>query len=134
LDMPGAEKLLGRGDMLYMPTDAMKPIRLQGVMVSEEEIEQLVKHWKSLGPPRYVDGLMNLPSEGDREEEVDELFDRAVELSRETSRLSASFLQRRLRIGHNRAARLMDQLEERGVLPGPEESGSGREILHEAAP
>jgi S-DNA-T family DNA segregation ATPase FtsK/SpoIIIE len=133
LDTPGAEKLLGRGDMLYMPTDAMKPIRLQGVFVSDEEIEQLVNHWKSLGPPRYVDDLVNLPPDGDGEPEVDELFDRAVELARETSRVSASFLQRRLRIGHNRAARLMDQLEEHGVLPGPDD-GKGHEVLHEAAP
>jgi S-DNA-T family DNA segregation ATPase FtsK/SpoIIIE len=134
LDMPGAEKLLGRGDMLYMPTDAMKPIRLQGVFVSDEEIEQLVDHWKSLGPPRYVDALINPSADGEGEEEVDELFDRAVELARETTRVSASFLQRRLRIGHNRAARLIDQLEERGILPGPENGHGGPDSLHDDGP
>ncbi len=134
LDTPGAEKLLGRGDMLYLPTDAMKPIRLQGVFVSDEEIEQMVVHWKSLGPPRYIESLVALPADGDGEEELDELFSRAVELAQDGSRLSASFLQRRLRIGHTRAARLMDQLEQQGVIPGPDENGRSREVLHDPAP
>jgi S-DNA-T family DNA segregation ATPase FtsK/SpoIIIE len=130
--MPGAEKLLGRGDMLYMPTDAMKPIRLQGVMVSDEEIQQLVSHWKSFGPPRYVDALVALPADGPgADDEVDELFDRAVELSRDGTRLSASFLQRRLRIGHTRAARIMDQLEERGVLASSDDSSHPHDPTNE---
>jgi S-DNA-T family DNA segregation ATPase FtsK/SpoIIIE len=133
LDMPGAEKLLGRGDMLYMPTDVAKPIRLQGVFVSDEEIEQVVGHWKAIAPAQYVDALINASNPGDGiEEEVDELYPKAVELTKEVSRVSISFLQRRLRVGHGRAANLYDLLEKNGELPKPESNGRTKEVLHDS--
>ncbi len=133
LDTPGAEKLLGRGDMLYLPTDAAKPIRLQGVWVSEEEIEALTNHWRALGSPSYVDTLVNLEAAGPVDD-GDELYDKAVEVSREHTRISASLLQRRLHIGYARAARLLDQLEENGVVGPAEGGGRSREVLPEATP
>ncbi len=132
LDSVGAEKLLGRGDMLYLPTDASKPIRLQGVFVSDEEIESLVTHWKALGPPSYVDQLVQVPTLDD-EEESDELFEKAAEVAREHTRISTSLLQRRLRIGYTRAARLIDLLEQHGVVGPAEGGGRSREVHHEDA-
>ncbi len=128
LDMVGAEKLLGKGDMLYMPTDAAKPIRLQGVYVSDEEIEQIVGHWKALGPPNYLDALVNVsPNGSGANDEVDELYEKAVEIAGEGTRVSASLLQRRLHIGHARAADLIDLLEDHGVIGSNDEGGrSGR--------
>ncbi len=134
LDTPGAEKLLGRGDMLFLPTDAAKPIRIQGVYVSDDEIEALVNHWKTLGPANYVDDLVKLPLAGSAPpEEEDDLYDKAAEVAREHTRISASLLQRRLRIGYNRAARLMDLLEETGVVGGAEGGGKSREVHHDPA-
>jgi hypothetical protein len=128
LDTPGAEKLLGRGDMLFMPPDVAKPIRLQGVFVSDEEIEQIVGHWRAIGPAQYVDALMNAPKPGDRpEEEIDELYPKAVELTKEVSRVSVSFLQRRLRVGHGRAANLYDLLEKNGELLKPESNARSKD-------
>jgi S-DNA-T family DNA segregation ATPase FtsK/SpoIIIE len=133
LDMPGAEKLLGRGDMLYLPTDVAKPIRLQGTFVSDEEIEQLIGHWRAIGPTQYVEALMNLPRPGESPEEpIDELYPKAVELTKEVSRISISFLQRRLRIGHGRAANLYDLMEKNGILPIPESSGRTKDVLHDS--
>ena len=129
LDTVGAEKLLGRGDMLFMPTDAAKPIRLQGVFVSDEEIESLVSHWKVLGPPSYVDQLVQVSSL-DEEDEVDDLYEKAAEVAREHTRISTSLLQRRLRIGYTRAARLVDLLEEHGVVGPAEGGGRSREVHH----
>lgn len=131
LDTPGAEKLLGRGDMLFMPTDAAKPVRLQGVFVSDEEIEALVQHWQDLGPPNYVDQLVHAPSTSDATEETDDLYAKAEEVAREHTRISTSLLQRRLRIGYSRAARLIDTLEQRGVVGPAEGGGRSREVHHE---
>ncbi|MGH2457438.1 MAG: DNA translocase FtsK 4TM domain-containing protein [Chloroflexota bacterium] len=133
LDTVGAEKLLGRGDMLFMPTDAAKPIRLQGVFVSDEEIESLVSHWKALGPASYVDQLVQVPSLDD-EDEVDDLYEKAAVVAREHTRISTSLLQRRLRIGYTRAARLVDLLEEHGVVGPAEGGGRSREVHHPDAP
>ena len=134
LDTPGAEKLLGKGDMLFMPTDVAKPIRLQGVFVSDEEIEEIVMHWRSLGPANYDEGLIKLPTPGDEApEDSDDLYEKAAEVAREHTRISASLLQRRLRIGYNRAARLMDLLEETGVVGGSEGGGRSREVNHDPA-
>jgi S-DNA-T family DNA segregation ATPase FtsK/SpoIIIE len=130
LDTVGAEKLLGRGDMLFLPTDAARPIRLQGAWVSEEEIETIVNHWKNFGPPSYVDQLVQAPSL-DEEEEADELYDKAEEVAREHTRISTSLLQRRLRIGYTRAARLIDMLEQNGVVGPAEGGGRSREVHHE---
>ncbi|HLG52055.1 MAG TPA: DNA translocase FtsK 4TM domain-containing protein [Chloroflexota bacterium] len=131
LDTPGAEKLLGRGDMLFLPTDAAKPIRVQGVFVSDEEIEAIVAHWKQFGPPQYVEQLVNVSEAGEDDEE-DDLYERAKELAREHTRLSTSLLQRRLRIGYTRAARLIDRLERDGIVGPPESGGRTREVHHEA--
>jgi len=119
LDSSGAEKLLGRGDMLYMPSDAPKPLRLQGTFLSDKEIDDLTGFWRAQRPAQYAPEFLDLPSWAPGgEDESDELYDRAVELAHEHSSVSASFLQRRLRIGWNRAARLMEMLEENGELQG----------------
>lgn len=129
LDMVGAERLIGRGDMLYLPPDSSKPIRVQGTYVSDQEIEALVQYWRALGAPQYDDAdLADVEALGRPSEPPgDELFERAVALAQETSRLSVSLLQRRLGIGYPRAARLMDLLEERGIVP-PADDGRAREL------
>jgi S-DNA-T family DNA segregation ATPase FtsK/SpoIIIE len=139
LDSAGAEKLLGRGDMLYLPTDAAKPRRLQGVYVSDQEIERLVSFWTQDRFQRVerevydhlldaaVQAAASEPAAGD-----DELVERAVELAREHRRISTSMLQRRLRIGYPRAARVMDLLEAQGVV-GPAEGGGQSRVVVAAA-
>ena len=128
LDMVGAEKLLGRGDMLFMPTDAAKPYRLQGTYVSDEEIEEIVGFWKAQGPVNYVEAFANASIEHGSDGTTDELYDKALELARQHTRISTSLLQRRLRIGYARAARLIDTMEEAGIV-GPSEGGKSREVL-----
>lgn len=134
LDSVGAEKLLGRGDMLFLATDAAKPRRLQGVFVSDQEIERLVgfwtsERWEGVRPPTYDHLVDQARAEQEREEQSDDpLFEKASELAQEHSRISVSMLQRRLRIGYPRAARLMDQLEEAGVVAAAE-GGQSREVL-----
>jgi S-DNA-T family DNA segregation ATPase FtsK/SpoIIIE len=131
--MAGAEKLLGRGDMLYMAPDAAKPKRLQGVYVSDEEIERLVDFWTqdrfaSIERETYDHLLDAAKAELEQEGATDDMLERAKELAYEHNRISTSLLQRRLRIGYPRAARLMDMLEEQGVV-GPPEGGGSREVL-----
>jgi S-DNA-T family DNA segregation ATPase FtsK/SpoIIIE len=134
LDTVGAEKLLGRGDMLFLPTDAAKPRRIQGAYVSDQEIERLVDFWTSerwepYRPPTYDHLVVEARAEQDRDEDSDDpLLAKAIELAQEHSRVSASLLQRRLRIGYPRAARLMDDLEEAGIV-GAAEGGQSREVL-----
>lgn len=131
LDMAGAEKLLGRGDMLYMPTDSSKPIRLQGAYVSDSEISRLVSHWKRQGKPQFspeeVQEVVEL-SKHRSEAEEDDLYEEAVDLARQMGRVSISVLQRRLGIGYSRAGRLIDMMEQRGIV-GPSEDGRAREVL-----
>ncbi|HEX5480606.1 MAG TPA: DNA translocase FtsK [Dehalococcoidia bacterium] len=132
LDMAGAEKLLGRGDMLYMAPDAAKPKRLQGVYVSDEEIERLVDFWTQerfadIERPVFDELLVDAKAELEAEGASDDMFERAKELALEHNRVSTSLLQRRLRIGYPRAARLMDMLEEAGIVGAPEGGGS-REV------
>ncbi|MBI4186410.1 MAG: DNA translocase FtsK [Chloroflexi bacterium] len=127
LDMAGAEKLLGRGDMLYMPTEAAKPKRLQGCLVSDAEIERLVYFWgnqrREETAELKIDGLVTSPTDTRREDlPQDPLLDAARQLAQQHKHISTSFLQRRLRIGYPRAARLMEQLEDEGVK---EEEQSG---------
>jgi S-DNA-T family DNA segregation ATPase FtsK/SpoIIIE len=132
LDMAGAEKLLGRGDMLYMAPDAAKPKRLQGVYVSDEEIERLVGFWTQerfadIERPVFDSLLDEAKAALEAEGASDDMFERAKELALEHNRVSTSLLQRRLRIGYPRAARLMDMLEDAGVV-GSAEGGGSREV------
>ena len=137
LDMVGAEALLGRGDMLYVAADSSSPLRLQGCFVSDREIDRLVRFWKGMDLPREerTGELVQQPLWPDLEEtdqaepEDDELLGEAMELVRQERHASATFLQRRLRIGYVRASRLMDKLEERGIVGPPEGAGGSRRIL-----
>jgi S-DNA-T family DNA segregation ATPase FtsK/SpoIIIE len=134
IDGAGAEKLLGRGDMLFMPTDASKPKRIQGSYVSDAEIDRVVGWWVSDRFRHLVpDKLDHLLEEAEAEEhdkavEEDPLFEAAKDLAVQHSRVSTSLLQRRLHIGYPRAARLIDLLEEEGIV-GPAEAGHSREVL-----
>ncbi|MDA3873097.1 MAG: DNA translocase FtsK [Kiritimatiellae bacterium] len=132
LDAIGADKLLGKGDMLYLAPSSSKLTRAQGAWTSDDEINAIVDHYKNQGTPDYENKVTekiasSAPALPDQEEE-DELVTQAVEVIRQTRRASTSSLQRRLRIGYNRAARLMDQLEEQGVI-GPPQGSEPREIL-----
>ena len=133
LDMGGAESLLGKGDMLFMPPDASAPIRAQGVIITDQEIERLITFWQKAHPaikdeiPPWEEML--------KQEEVladkDDLVMKAVAIVRDTQRCSASMIQRRLRIGYPRAARLVDELEEMGVVGPSLGGGREREVLIE---
>jgi S-DNA-T family DNA segregation ATPase FtsK/SpoIIIE len=129
LDMGGAEKLLGKGDMLFYPVGESKPLRVQGAFVAEKEIEKLVNHIKEQVPPSYNDEIMKNLEQQDSEDEAgeyqgetDDLLPSAIEMVVESGQASIMMLQRRLRIGYSRAARLIDQMEERGVIGGHEGS------------
>lgn len=130
LDTAGAETLLGQGDMLYMAPDSSKLVRLQGCFVSDEEIERVVQFWTKAVPfgaeIKAPWGEIEAASE---DEERDDLLDEAIALLRQHERASTSLLQRRLRIGYPRAARLMDQLEDEGIVGPPESGGRWREVL-----
>jgi S-DNA-T family DNA segregation ATPase FtsK/SpoIIIE len=135
LDAPGAEDLIGRGDMLFQPSDAPKPIRLQGVFVSDQEIEGVVNHWRAQGLPDYqLQIVESAPSTGGGsagtadDSDRDRLFDEAVAVIQEHDRASASLLQRRLRIGYARAARIVDQLEASGYIGAFD--GSNARVVH----
>jgi S-DNA-T family DNA segregation ATPase FtsK/SpoIIIE len=134
LDTVGAEKLLGRGDMLYHPPGSSKLLRAQGAMITDEETRSLIEHVKEQAQPSYETAIQekmksSKASSGAGEmDESDELIEQAVEIIRETQRASTSSLQRRLRIGYTRAARLMDILEAKGIV-GPPRGSDPREIL-----
>lgn len=135
LDTGGADTLIGRGDMLFLPPGSSRLIRSQGAFVSDDEITAIVEHLKRNGPPVFAEEVQRqVDSGGDDEDgieggdEDDELFQDAIEVLRNTKRASTSMLQRRLRIGYNRAARIMELMEQRGVV-GPENGSSPREIL-----
>ena len=131
LDCTGAEKLLGRGDMLFSPTGALKPLRLQGALITDNQIELIVKYWANQQKPQYVDLNLENPR-GKHEEEPDDLFFDALRIIADYGQASASLLQRRLHIGYTRAARLIDQLEAKGVISGYEGS-KPRDILKSPA-
>ena len=132
LDAIGADKLLGKGDMLFLPPGIGKLVRSQGAMTTDEEINRIVDFIKRQGKPEYEmqvkEKIENTAPELPANDEDDELVAQAVEIIRQTRRASTSSLQRRLRIGYNKAARLMDALEERGVV-GPPQGSDPREIL-----
>jgi S-DNA-T family DNA segregation ATPase FtsK/SpoIIIE len=130
--MPGAEKLLGKGDMLYLPPDRSKPIRIQSPFVSNEEINRLLEFLKNSGwAPEYIveEEIEDFEKQvRNLEEPTDPLFKEAVEAVIQYERASASLLQRRLSIGYARAARILDELEARGIV-GPAEGSKPREVL-----
>ncbi|MCX7886384.1 MAG: DNA translocase FtsK [Verrucomicrobiae bacterium] len=136
LDANGAEKLLGKGDMLYLPAGSSKLIRAQGVLVQDDEIQRLLDFWEKQGAAQYVAEIHSklskktiLPADLSEEDAEDEaLVEQAIEVIRQTHRASVSVLQRRLRIGYTRAARIMDLLEERGIV-GPGKGAEPRDIL-----
>lgn len=130
LDMAGAEKLLGKGDMLFFPVGAAKPIRVQGAFLSEKEVEKVVTFVKNQMEPNYEKNLSDFEVEKplNSEEVLDELFKEALSVVIENGQASASLLQRKLRIGYARAARLIDQMEEKGFI-GKYEGSKPRQIL-----
>ena len=135
IDSPGAEKLLGKGDMLFLPVDRAKPMRVQGAFLSDTEVDAVVDSWRSAGGPAMPELVIPKSSSATDEAGVDgrigggdELFNQALELAHTQNRLSTSLLQRRLRIGYPRAARLMDELEDAGVV-GPGEPGKPRVVI-----
>jgi len=139
LDTPGAEKLLGRGDMLYMPPDLAKPVRVQGCFVSDKEVTNLIDTLKGQKTTEYDDQILNqpvsggkvaknAPSTGENLADKDPMFDDAVKLVQESGKASSSLMQRRLKLGYARAARVLDQLEQAGIV-GPSKGAKAREIL-----
>jgi len=128
LDFGGAEKLLGRGDMLYYPQGVLKPIRVQGCLVDDEEINAIVRHWRQY-PSLHKTPLEIKNGQEVDELELDELYDEAKEIVISTRRASTTYLQTRLKIGFSRAARIMDQLEKRGVVSAPKGSSGTREVI-----
>jgi S-DNA-T family DNA segregation ATPase FtsK/SpoIIIE len=130
IDGPGAEKLLGHGDMLYMPVGTSKPIRVQGAYVTEREIEAIVAHAKAQARPRYVPDILSAEEvTHEPEEEADDtLFEDAVRVVMESGQASISMLQRKLRVGYTRAGRLIDMMEDKGIV-GPFEGSKARDIL-----
>lgn len=130
LDTPGAESLLGRGDLLFLNPEVGSPVRAQGVMVTDQEIERLIAFWQKMSPQTVEtppwETLLTEPEDGE-----DALVEQAIQVVRSTQRASASLLQRRLKIGYPRAARLLDQLEEMGVVGPSQGGGREREVLLE---
>ncbi|WBS04847.1 DNA translocase FtsK 4TM domain-containing protein [Pseudoduganella sp. SL102] len=144
LDQMGAETLLGMGDMLYMPPGTGLPVRVHGAFVSDEEVHRVVAHLKEQGEPNYVDGILEggtLEGEGGGADgamagegggEADPMYDQAVQVVLKNRRASISLVQRHLRIGYNRAARLLEQMEQSGVVSAMQSNGN-RDILVPAA-
>jgi S-DNA-T family DNA segregation ATPase FtsK/SpoIIIE len=140
LDTKGAETLIGRGDMLFSPPGTSRLVRAQGAFVGDEEVHEIVEFLKRNGPPQYAQAVQQqidrASSEDDEDEDGDdgdigsdeELYSKAIDVLKSSRRASTSMLQRRLRIGYNRAARIMEMMEEKGVV-GPENGSSPREIL-----
>lgn len=135
IDQVGAEKLLGKGDMLYASATDPFPVRIQGTLVSDDEVERTVDYVKSYGEPDYIDdeifvddedegGNPGLFGDGD-----DPLYDEALQIVMQAGKASASYIQRRLKIGYNRAARLVEEMEERGIV-GPANGSKPREVIH----
>jgi S-DNA-T family DNA segregation ATPase FtsK/SpoIIIE len=135
LDQKGAENLLGMGDMLFLPPGTSVVQRLHGPFVTEKEVMEVVAFLRDQGAPVYDQDLMALKQEAEvqdtRGEDVDEMFDKAVAMVAETRNASISYVQRRLRIGYNRAARIVEQMETEGMV-GPQEGTRPRSVfLHQ---
>ena len=147
LDMPGAERLLGRGDMLFMPPDSPQPIRLQGAFVSDAELQRLIGYWKGVAPPPPPSPMPAGPAEGARPVQLplrpdlapppalfeDDLIPDAIAVLLAENRASVSLLQRRLRIGYTRSARIIELLEEKGIVGPPQPGTQFREVNRPAA-
>lgn len=136
LDTGGAEALLGKGDMLYLPYDQGRPVRVQGAWVSDEELSALVKHWKDQGSPNYVSkdeidalSLRDEEAAAEKDQARTALVDRALEAMRTTNSVSVSFLQRKLGIGYPKAAKLMDDLEDAGHVELDETTGRTYRVI-----
>jgi S-DNA-T family DNA segregation ATPase FtsK/SpoIIIE len=141
LDQMGAEALLGQGDMLYMPPGTGYPLRVHGAFVSDGEVHRVVEHLRKLGEPQYIEGLLEGGIAADGEDgvtveggdaEADPMYDQAVAVVLKTRRPSISLVQRHLRIGYNRAARLIEQMERAGLVSSMQTNGN-REVLVPAA-
>jgi len=134
IDMVGAEKLLGKGDMLYSGVTEAFPVRMQGAFVSEEEVERVVDYVRTLGEPDYIDEEIFYDEEDEAAEpslfgdEEDPLYDKALEIVMQQGKASASYIQRRLKVGYNRAARLVELMEDRGIV-GPAQGSKPRDLL-----
>ncbi|MFP6584275.1 MAG: DNA translocase FtsK [Candidatus Hydrogenedentota bacterium] len=132
LDEIGAERLIGKGDMLYLPAGSSKPVRIQGAFVSDEDMNDLISHLKRQAPPQYRDEIENFGKKQEEllemSDETDELFDDAVRVVTDTGQASISMVQRRLRVGYTRAARLIDMMEVKGIV-GPHIGSKARDIL-----
>ena len=141
LDQMGAENLLGHGDMLYLPPGTSLPTRVHGAFVADHEVHAVVRNLKKSGAPRYIDEILDAPSSltpgltgidaapsGSIDAEQDPLYDQAVQVVMDTRKASISGVQRRLKIGYNRAARMVESMEEAGLV-GPLQSNGAREIL-----
>ncbi|OQW69614.1 MAG: cell division protein FtsK [Proteobacteria bacterium ST_bin12] len=136
LDQMGAEALLGQGDMLYMPPGTGYPLRIHGAFVSDHEVHQVVNHLKAMGEPNYIEGILTNETEGgeagefssDDGAEKDPLYDEAVNIVLTSRRASISSVQRQLRIGYNRAARLIEDMERAGLVSAMQSNGN-REVL-----
>ena len=136
IDQVGAEKLLGKGDMLYASATDPFPVRIQGAFVSEEEVERVVEHVKTLGEPEYIDEEIFVEDDEDAtidqslfSDGEDPLYDKALEIVMLAGKASASYIQRKLKIGYNRAARLVEDMEARGLV-GPANGSKPREVIH----
>jgi S-DNA-T family DNA segregation ATPase FtsK/SpoIIIE len=138
----GAEQLLGRGDMLFMPPGTSIPMRVHGAFVDDHEVHRVVAHLKKSGQPDYIDivreasePIPGLSGEYSSEEggEKDNLYDEAVAIVTETRKASISYVQRRLKIGYNRAARMLEEMESAGIVSSLQANGT-REVLAPAPP
>ncbi len=145
LDQGGAEQLLGHGDMLYLPAGSPLPVRVHGAFVDDDEVHRVVESWKELGEPNYLETILEGASENqmlpgsaggsgdDDTDESDPLYDEAVQFVTETRRASISAVQRKLRIGYNRAARMIETMEAAGVV-SPMNTNGSREVIANAPP
>ena len=140
MDQKGAEKLLGQGDMLYLSPTQPFPIRIQGAYLSKEEVDLIADHWKKIAEPNYIDLTEAIKEYEDTDsdddspfsgESKDPLFDQALEIVYQMGKASASYLQRRLNIGYNRAARIVEEMEEMGIV-GPQRGAKPRELIGSA--